>query len=79
MHKNVDKYDTWENINLAGKAQKRLVHIMCDIKPSPKSYPKEYEIWESEMKEIRKWIISTHYRAIDKSIADLSIWRQCQI
>ena len=66
-----DPYDTWKNTEIALKAVYRLIHLMCDIKPSSKTSPVEYKAWDDEMKEIRKWCVNVHERRIELNIRDL--------
>ena len=57
-----DPYDTWEQTESALRAINKLVLLMCDKKPK-KDSPEE-KVWEAEMVEVRKWVISVHYRRI---------------
>lgn len=65
-----DPYDSWEKTELALKAQKRLVHVMCEIKPSSKDLLAT-AAWDAEMREVRKWIGSVHDRRISLNIKKL--------
>ena len=58
----MDPYDTWEQTEAAMSAIDKTVKLMCELKPK-KDSPNE-KVWEAEMKEVRKWIVSVHYRRI---------------
>ena len=55
-------HDTWEATNSSLRAINKLFVLLHDSKPK-KDSPEE-KVWEAELKEVRAWAISVHYRRI---------------